>query len=368
MHIQIDRDTLLSVASRAAMFAARKTTIPILSNALFEVTGDQEATITATDLERQIKETFECNAIKHGSVTLPIVTVMDVAKKLPKTAVIEIKAENGKAQIRCKDYVTNISTEPAEDFPATNTSSEASSSFSVSAHVLRDCFNRVSFAMSSEETRYYLNGVFVHSDGGVVKMVATDGHRLARTVVPGIKVKGDISGGFIIPKATVNAVSRFLDADSEIHIDVSSSGISFNIGASVVTSKLVDGKFPEYDRVIPRYTDASVVRISSRDLSDIVERVAVVSNEKTRPVRVEVSGDTLSLSCSDSRGNTSKDNAACSLSGAGVVIGFQARYLSDVAGVVSGDSILHIIDSTAPAVMLDSANEDVLFVLMPIRL
>lgn len=362
MKLTLTRETLLAASSRAASFTSRKNVMPILSHALIHA-DENGLTISATDMEKQITERTEAEVSEPGSVVLPIAQVAEITKKLPAGSVVTITTDAETVTIRAGRYHTTMNTLPVEDFPAFN-ETDTVCEFTVTASVLRSQFQRVQFAMSNEETRYYLCGVHIHTDGDKLKFVATDGHRLAVSRIVGADVQGDLSQGVILPRGVVADVSRLLDGDTEVRVAMSESRVVFYIGSAVITSKLVDGSFPDYQRVIPK--NGTITAIVPSGLSGVIDRVSAVSSERSRPTKFEFSGPELTLTCRDPNGNVASD--IVEINGTDPLdIGFQARYVQDVLSVMAGDSKWVMSDGSAPAVIRDAGNEDVLFVLMPMR-
>lgn len=363
MHLTATREHLLGAATRAASFTNRKNTIPILSYALLTVTDT--ATFTATDMERQIVDVFEAEIKEPGTVVLPIIPILDIVKKLPKGAEIDLRHTGDEITIKSGRYVTHMSTLPVDDYPVFATF-DPTITLSLEAGTLRDRLNAVSFAMSNEETRFYLNGVYVHTDGEKLKFVATDGHRLALAHIVGAEVEGDLNKGIIIPRSTVADMVRLLDGDMPVTVRASDSRITFHVGSAVITSKLVDGAFPDYQRVIPKH-DHRVMRVPASVMAHTVERVAAVSSERSRPVKFTLGVEDVVLSCTDPHGNTAEDVISAEIKGEPLDIGFQARYVQEVMAQISGESIWKFGDSGSPAVLTDGSNSDFMAVLMPMR-
>lgn len=364
MHITVQRENLLGAATRAASFTSRKTSIPILSYALLTVT--EQATFTATDMERQIVEPFDVEVHEAGTATLPINQVLDIVKKLPKGSMIDIRHSEQELTIKSGRYITRMATQPIDDYPVFSDFTPTIR-MDIPADVLRSRLEAVMFAISNEEVRYYLNGVYVHTDGEKLKFVATDGHRLAVTRIVSADVEGDLAEGIIIPRQTVSDIVKLLDDGANVEVWASDSRIGFRVGGAVITSKLIEGKFPEYQRVIPSYQDAVVMQVPASALSGLVERVAAVSSERSRPVKFCMSGEELSVSCTDPNGNRAEDVISASVTGSALDIGFQAKYVQDVMAQISAESVWKFGDSGSPAVVTDSGNGDFLAVIMPLR-
>lgn len=363
MHITINRDDFIGAASRAASFTNRKNTIPILSYALVNVDAER-ATIAATDMERRIQEPFECEIHRMGSSCIPINPVLDVIKKFPRGSLVDISIDGETVVVKSGRYVTRMGTMPVEDFPAFSRE-DHSATVTIGADALKDALGSVMFAMSNEETRYYLNGVYIHQDGEKFKFLATDGHRLALARVSDLKVEGDLSKGIIVPRLMVSDLVKMLSG-GDVVLKASERQITIQIGSAEISSKLVEGTFPDYNRVIPKHSKDKSFSINAGKLSEIIERVAAVSSEKSRPIKFQVGGNEIALTCADPMGNKAEDTVEAKTEGT-VEIGFQARYVQDVMSSVKKDAVWHFGDSSAPCLIMDSGNADFRAVIMPMR-
>ena len=363
MKLTIQRETLLAASTRAASFTSRKNLIPALSYALIHA-DDNGITISATDLEKQFTERTEADVSETGSVCVPVSQVSEAVKRLPAGSLVTISTDDNQVTIRSGRYHATMNTIPVDDFPVFS-ETETHCEFTLPASVLRSQFQRVQFAISNEETRYYLCGVHIHTDDDKLKFVATDGHRLAVSHVVKPNMTGSLDNGVIIPRGVVADVCRLLDGDSDVRVALSDTRVVFYIRSAVVASKLIDGSFPEYKRVIPRGGDIEVTVGSA--LSGVIDRVAAVSSERSRPVKFAFTEAELELTCTDHNAGTAMDALEVSCNGT-LDIGFQARYVQDMLSSVVGDSIWRMTDSSGPALIRDSGNEDVMFVLMPIRI
>jgi DNA polymerase-3 subunit beta len=285
MKATIERATLLKSLGHVQSVVERRNTIPILSNVLIEATEDGAIRLMATDLDLQINETVPANVSQAGSTTVSAHTLFDIARKLPEGSQVELNAAEGKMQVNAGRARFNLATLPRDDFPVI-AEGELPTRFELPAATLRQIIDKTRFAISTEETRYYLNGIFFHvSDEAspVLKAAATDGHRLARVTVPrpgGAEGMPDI----IIPRKCVAELRKLLDElDGTVQLSLSESKIRFGLGNAILTSKLIDGTFPDYSRVIPTAND-KLLRIDPRSFEEGVDRVATIASEKTRAV------------------------------------------------------------------------------------
>ena len=373
MKLKADRATLLKALAHIQSVAEKRNTIPILANVLIAV-RDGRLSFTATDMEIAVVEDVAANTTRNGATTAPAATIYDIVRKLPDGAEVELDHPGGDAQLalRAGRFATSLLVLPVEDFPAM-TAGQLPHRFHLPALVLRGLIDRTRFAISTEETRYYLNGIYLHAveSGGQrrLRAVATDGHRLARVEEDLPEGAGSMPG-VIIPRKTVAELRKLLDEESgSIEVALSDTRIQFTVGAITLTSKLIDGTFPEYDRVIPRDND-KVLRVGKKDFSDAVARVAAISNERSRPVKLALQKDVLTLSAASPDQGTAVeelDGDHVQYSAGPLEIGFQARYLNDITDQIADQVEFRFADGSAPTIVCDSADASALYVLMPMR-
>ncbi len=373
MKLKADRATLLKALAHIQSVAEKRNTIPILANVLIAV-RDGRLSLTATDMEIAVVEDVAATATRNGATTAPAATLYDIVRKLPDGAEVELDHPGGDAQLalRAGRFATALVVLPVEDFPAM-TAGQLPHRFHLPALVLRGLIDRTRFAISTEETRYYLNGIYLHaveSDGHKrLRAVATDGHRLARVEEEMPEGAGSMPG-VIIPRKTVAELRKLLDEESgSVEVGLSDTRIQFTVGAITLTSKLIDGTFPEYDRVIPRDND-KILRVGKKDFSDAVARVAAISSERSRPVKLALQKDVLTLSAASPDQGTAVeelDGDRVQYSAGPLEIGFQARYLNDITDQITDQVEFRFADGSAPTIVCDSADESALYVLMPMR-
>jgi DNA polymerase-3 subunit beta len=369
MKATIERATLLKSLGHVQSVVERRNTIPILSNVLIEATEDGAIRLMATDLDLQINESVEANVQQAGATTVSAHTLFDIARKLPEGSQVELHAADGKMQVNAGRARFNLATLPRDDFPVI-AEGELPTRFELPAATLRQIIDKTRFAISTEETRYYLNGIFLHvSDEAtpVLKAAATDGHRLARVTVPrpgGAEGMPDI----IIPRKCVAEIRKLLDeVDGMVQISLSESKIRFGLGNAVLTSKLIDGTFPDYSRVIPTAND-KLLRIDPRSFEEGVDRVATIASEKTRAVKMALERDKITLSVTSPENGTAAEEVPGDYAADGFEIGFNARYLLDILGQIEGDTVeVHLADAAAPTLLRENDNAPALYVLMPMR-
>jgi DNA polymerase III subunit beta len=373
MKFKADRATLLKALAHIQSVAEKRNTIPILANVLISV-RDGRLSLTATDMEIAVVEDVAASTLQDGSTTAPAATLYEIVRKLPDGAEVELDHPGGDTQLalRAGRFATSLVVLPTDDFPSM-TAGQLPSHFHLPALTLRGLIDRTRFAISTEETRYYLNGIYLHateSDGQkVLRAVATDGHRLARVEEP-LPAGAETMPGVIVPRKTVAELRKLLDEESgDIEIGLSDTRIQFKVGPITLTSKLIDGTFPEYERVIPLDND-KVLRVGKKDFSDAVARVAAISSERSRPVKLSLARDLLVLSAaSPEQGTASEelDGERVTYDAGPLEIGFQARYLNDITDQISESVEFRFADGSAPTVVRDAADPSALYVLMPMR-
>lgn len=366
MKITIDRNVLQGALSHAQSVVERRASIPILSNVLLRAAGTQ-LELTATDMDLEIVEAVEVQVWRKGAVTLPAHTLYDIVRKLPADASIEIDASKGaQATIKAGRSTFRLGCLPIEDFPKFETG-DMRHQFKLPAADLRGMIDRTRFAISTEETRFYLNGIFLHRCDTGLRAAATDGHRLARVERDAPIGTLDMPG-IIVPRKTVGEVRGLLDGiTGDVSVAVSDTKIRVAAGSVVITSKLIDGIFPDYERVIPTGND-KVLEINPKALADAVSRVSIVSGDNCRAVKLTLTRGSLVLAASNPDGGSAIEELDVSYGSAPLEVGFNGRYLLDVLGQVAGPVIrFTMADAAAPTIVTDPEDARTLYVLMPMR-
>ena len=369
MKATIERATLLKSLGHVQSVVERRNTIPILSNVMIEANADGTIRLMATDLDLQINESVEAQVETPGSTTVSAHTLFDIARKLPEGSQVSLAAADGKMAVNAGRARFNLSTLPRDDFPVI-AEGELPTKFELPATTLKEIIDKTRFAISTEETRYYLNGIFWHvTDDAqpVLKAAATDGHRLARVTV----ARPDGAAGMpdiIIPRKCIAELRKLLDEiDGSVEISLSAGKIRFGLGTAVLTSKLIDGTFPDYSRVIPTGND-KILRIDPKSFMEGVDRVSTIASEKTRAVKMALETDKITLSVSSPENGTAAEEVSGDYKSEGFEIGFNARYLMDILAQVEGDTIeVHLADAAAPTLLRESDKASALYVLMPMR-
>jgi len=366
MKATIERATLLKSLSHVQSVVERRNTIPILSNVLIEAREDGTIRLMATDLDLQVDESVPANVGQAGATTVSAHTLFDIVRKLPDGSQVELNAAEGKMQLSAGRARFNLSTLPRDDFPVI-AEGDLPTRFELPAATLRQIIDKTRFAISTEETRYYLMGIFLHIADDQLKAAATDGHRLARVTV----AKPDGADGMpdvIVPRKCVAELRKLLEElEGTVEVSMSATKIRFGLGSAVLTSKLIDGTFPDYNRVIPTAND-KLLKLDPKTFAQGVDRVSTIASEKTRAVKMNVDRDKVTLSVTSPESGTATEELAADYGADGLEIGFNARYLLDILGEIDGDTVeVHLADAAAPTLLRENDKSEALYVLMPMR-
>ena len=371
MKVTVERAQLLKSLGHVHRVVERRNTIPILGNVLVRA-ENAKLSLKATDLDLEVTETLPAETATAGSTTVPAHMFYDIVRKLPDGSQIVLEADGDRAvlAIRAGRSRFTLQTLPENDFPDL-AAGDMSHSFSLAAKDVKRLIDRTQFAISTEETRYYLNGIYLHAAGtakaATLRGVATDGHRLAQLDL--VQPKGaEGMPGVIVPRKTVGEVQRLIeDTEAEMTIELSQAKIRFTIGNVVLTSKLIDGTFPDYQRVIPTGNDKSLV-IDRESFARAVDRVSTVSSERGRAVKLSIADSLLTLAVNNPDSGSATEELAAEYDADPLEIGFNARYLLDVAAQLGGGNARFLLaDAGSPTLIADTDDEDTLYVLMPMR-
>jgi len=374
MKLIIERSALLKAMNPAQGVVERKNTIPILSNVLLDV-ADEGISVRATDLDIEGIETLPAAVESGGATTVNAHLLHEIVRKLPEGAEIslDVNEASGRLDIVAGRSQFSLATLPREDFPVV-ASSEYECSYALPAPVARRLFDKTMFAMSTEETRYYLNGVYIHvaeEDGERrLRAVATDGHRLAR-VDADLPAGAEAAPGVIVPRKTVGELRRLLDdSESEITVSVSETKIRFSVDEMVLTSKVIDGSFPDYSRVIP-VGNTKKMEVDAAEFAQAVDRVATVARDSKDKVAVKfvVEQDMLTLSVNATEtGSTATEELAVAYGDETMVTGFDPRYLLEIASQVERENAIFMFgDANAPTLVREGDDKSAIYVVMPMR-
>jgi DNA polymerase-3 subunit beta len=371
MKINVERGAFLKALGHVQSVVERRNTIPILSNVLIQA-AKGKLTLTATDLDIEIVESIPSDVIRNGAATAPAHMLYDIVRKMPDGAQVQaelIAGDSGRLAVSAGSIRFELSCLPQEDFPQVSAGA-LPHRFRLGAGDLMSLIDKTRFAISTEETRFYLNGIYVHAaeeKKKTLRAVATDGHRLARYE---LELPEGAAGmpGVIVPRKTVAELRRLLeDAEGAIDIALSDTKIQFSFNGVELTSKLIDGSFPEYQRVIPTNND-KVLMLDAKEFSHAVDRVSTISADKTRAVKLNLDKDRVTLSVVNPESGTATEDLGANYSADSMEIGFNARYLLDITGQVEGKDVRFLLaDSGSPTLIEDTEDGRTLYVLMPMR-
>lgn len=371
MRVTVERAALLKALGHVHRVVERRNTIPILSNVLLRA-EENGLRLKATDLDIEVTETIPAEVIQAGSTTVPAHVIYEVVRKLPDGAQVslEMAGDTGQMQLRSGRSRFMLQALPESDFPDL-AAGDLSHRFLLPPADLKRLIEKTQFAISTEETRYYLNGIYFHtieSDGALVlRAVATDGHRLARIELPAPSGSEGMAG-IIIPRKAVSEIQKLLeDSDENVSVELSTAKIRLTFGGVVLTSKLIDGTFPDYQRVIPAGNDKDLV-VDREEFKRVVDRVSTISSDRGRAVKLSLSEGKVTFSVNNPDSGSATEEIEAEYDAAPIDIGFNAKYLLDIASQLEGDTALFkLADAGSPTLVQDRAGSPALYVLMPMR-
>jgi DNA polymerase III subunit beta len=371
MKVTVERAALLRSLGHVHRVVERRNTIPILSNVLLRA-EDGGMRLKATDLDIEVTETIAADVSQAGSTTVPAYVIYDIVRKLPEGAQVSLETagDNGQMQLRSGRSRFLLQSLPESDFPDL-AAGELPHRFTLPAGELKRLIDKTQFAISTEETRYYLNGIYLHTlDAGgqtVLRAVATDGHRLARVELPA-PPGSEAMPGIIVPRKAVAEIQKLVEtAGDGVLVELSSAKVRLTLGGVVLTSKLIDGTFPDYQRVIPAGNDKRLT-VERDNFAKAVDRVSTISSERGRAVKLAINEGRLTLSVNNPDSGSATEEIEVDYDSAPIDIGFNARYLLDITGQLDGDTALFkLADPGSPTVIQDREGAAALYVLMPMR-
>jgi len=368
MLIRVSREQLLPAVAIISGVVERKQTLPILGNFLIKVL-DKRMLLIATDLEVEIRTVSvveECNDTTGWGFTLPAKKFSDICRALPEGADLEIWVEEEKVIIRSERSRFTLAILPAEDYPSLDMAT-AELSFEIEEAIFKHLLERTAFSMAQQDVRYYLNGMLLELTPKRIRCVATDGHRLAMCEV-GVEV-GQDERQILLPRKAVLELVRLLGySERTVSVEVSVGFCRFQIGATVFTTKLIDGKFPDYERVIPKNLDKMVL-VGREDLKHGLTRVSILSNEKYKGIRLTFGVGMLHLQAHNPEQEDAQEDIEVEYQGNDVTIGFNVGYLGEILGAMDCEKVaIDFLDGGSSAVVRDLEDNSRLYVVMPMRL
>lgn len=368
LHLVVEKNTLLTALAHCQGVVERRNTVPILAHVLLEAQGST-LKITATDLEMAFIETLPAHVTAPGSTTVSAQRLFEVVRKLPEGSEIELKTTEDGASLQLRSARSNYSFSclPVIDFPPMATEN-LPCTFKIHAGELSRLIDKTRFSMATEETRYYLNGIYFHkSPDGFLRAVATDGLRLAQAQVE-LPPEASSMPQVIVSRKTIHEIRKLIDeVAEEVTVSLSENKIQFSVGTSFLISRLIEGKFPEYEKVIPLSND-KILEVDVKIFSDAVDRIAIMSTDKLRPVKINVAGTTMTLSAHSTDTGSAIEELEVGYAGEPVDFGFNARYILDVTQQIASQTLHFLIgDETEAIIAKDASDDSALYVLMPMR-
>lgn len=366
MKFTIDRETLLKPLQQVIGVVERRQTLPVLGN-LLVVAGKDGLQMTATDLEVEIQSNVKLDVKEGGEITLPARKLADICKALPEEARIEIGIKDQKAQIRSGKSRFTLSTLPAADFPVVD-KIQSDSEFSIPQNRLKELIDRTQFSMAQQDVRYYLNGLMLEIGKGLLRAVATDGHRLALCDMD-VDLNSPNPRQVIVPRKGIQELQRLLDdSEAPVQVEIGSNHVRVRTDDVCFTSKLVDGRFPDYERVLPKGGDKRV--LADRELfRQALSRTSILSNEKYRGIRLNLEKNNIRIQAHNPEQEEADEEFEVNYQGAGLEIGFNVTYLLDVLATVRSDEVeLTLSDSNSSCLIRQPGTDQYRYVVMPMRL
>lgn len=367
MKFRITREKILKPLQHLAGVVERRQTLPVLANVLVVLDGDKLA-ITGTDTEVQLVANLMLDQqYSGGQTTIPAKKLLDIVKSLPEGSVIDFESEENRVLIKCGRSKFSLATLPAVEFPNLD-DKQSAVQFSIRQGYLKELIDKTSFAMAQQDVRFYLNGMLLEVSQNRLRAVATDGHRLA---LGNREILFDSQSGTsaIVPRKGITELARlFSDEDSDVSISLSGNHIRAETEDFRFTSKLIDAKYPDYERVLPKHGDKTI--IADRDsLKQCFSRVSILSNEKYRGVRIRFESGSLTAAANNPEQEEAEESIQVDYDGATLEIGFNVNYLLDVLSVVKSESVsINLMDTNSSALIKETVDDSTLYVVMPMRL
>ena len=370
MKFKIVRSNFFKTLSHLQGIVDKKNSLPILSNILIEA-KDNALTLSSTDMDISIIEKINCKVLEEGSTTINSQILYDIVRKIDDNSEIEIISNDGKLlTLRADGSRFSLASLPKEDFPIID-QDNSGNTIKINSKIIFKLIDKTKFAISNEETRYFLNGLYFNitkdQNNSIVTLVGTDGHRLAK-FSHNIEDNIDQVSGVIIPKKTIYELSKLLaETDKDVLISISSNKIVFNIGNIIFISKLIDGSFPDYKRVIPK-DNSNILKINREILLSAVDRVSTIANDKSPVIKFKLLQNVLNLNTINNESSTASEDLKINYNGDEIEIGFNSKYIMDIVNNLEDEEItINLKDNTSPIVALENSNSNLVYVLMPMR-
>ncbi len=365
MKLRAGRDVLLKPLQAVIGVVERRQTMPILSNVLL-VARNGELSVTATDLEVELVAQAEVTVESDGEITVSGRKLLDICRALPDGSDIDISVSGEKLVIRSGRSKFSLATLPAAEFPTVE-DIKAGQTITIEQKMLARLIEKTHFSMAQQDVRYYLNGMLLETSGDQLRAVATDGHRLAlcELTIDGASFDEQ---QVIVPRKGVLELQRLMDGKGSLNIELGSNHVRIQLKGIRFTSKLIDGRFPEYDRVIPKES-SNELTADKEALRGALQRTAILSNEKYRGIRLIIRNGEIVIQAHNPEQEEAEEELEVSYSGEDIEIGFNVNYLLDALGAIEGDTVtLSVLDSNSSCLIRQPGNEDSKFVVMPMRL
>ncbi len=370
MKFKIFRSSFFKTLSHLQGIVDKKSSLPILSNILIEAKGN-ELIFSSTDMDISIIEKIACNVQEDGATTINSQILYDIVRKIDENSEIELISNNGKLlTLRADGSRFSLASLPKDDFPIIE-KGNSGNEIKINSKILFKLIDKTKFAISNEETRYFLNGLYFNiskeQNVTTVTLVGTDGHRLAK-FSHNIEENIEQVLGVIIPKKTIYELSKLLsEIDDDILISISSNKIVFNMGKIIFISKLIDGSFPDYKRVIPK-NNTNILKINREILLSAVDRVSTIANDKSPVIKFKLLPNILNLNTINNENSTASEDLNITYDGDEIEIGFNSKYIMDIVNNLDDEEIsINLKDNTSPITALEKSNSDLVYVLMPMR-
>ncbi len=365
MDFYITKEEVVKSLNLTLGVVEKRQTLPILSNVLFEV-DESSLKLTATDLESEISTTSTVSNFKSGGkTTAPARKLSDLCRLMPDLAEIHFFLDGDNLKIETESGKYNLSTLPSEDFPVFETE-DTQSQINISSQNLKNLITKTSFAMGNQDWRHYLNGLYIMIDDKVITTVATDAHRLAMATSSLNEASSESTSG-IVPRKSINEIGKLVGDESEnVVIQLGQTSIAANVSGTTFVSKLIEGKFPDYEQVIPS-GESSLLVVDRKNFSESLSRVSVLSSEKYKGVRIITKKDSLNISANNPEKEQGEENLSCEYQGEEIDIAFNVNYLQEILSTINSEKIeINFFGSEKSCLITDPNSENLKYVVMPL--